>query len=241
MSMSMTAKAAWPLLWTECDDHGIFEWKPIVLKARIFPADNVDFSAILDEYEKLGCIKRREIDGKPYGLVRNFCRYQRPKNPSYRYTLPEDETEYVGLKVSNTPGLPQGNPSPTEKAPQMKEEGGRREEEGGKESNSLRSLRDEMEREFDDFYQQFPRHEGRGHALKAYRGARKTVDSAKLLEGAVRARERYRDSDPKFVPLPATWLHGQRWLDEAIPAASAKSAEHKAKMAEYDEFYRGVL
>jgi hypothetical protein len=57
MSMSMTAKAAWTPLWMQCDDHGIFEWKPIVLKALIFPADNVDFSTVLAELEKLGCVR----------------------------------------------------------------------------------------------------------------------------------------------------------------------------------------
>lgn len=50
MSMSMTAKAAWPLLWTECDDNGVFEWKPVVLKARIFPGDSLDFDSILAEW-----------------------------------------------------------------------------------------------------------------------------------------------------------------------------------------------
>ena len=69
MSMSFPAKAAWPLLWTECDDHGVFEWKPIVLKARIFPADNVDFSAILVELESLGCVTKFEIDGQLYGQL----------------------------------------------------------------------------------------------------------------------------------------------------------------------------
>src|SRR5690242_5573027 len=90
MSMSMAAKAAWPVLWTECDDHGVFEWKPIVLKARIFPADNIDFTIILTEYEALGCVERREIDGRKYGFIRNFCKFQRPKNPSYRFPFPEE-------------------------------------------------------------------------------------------------------------------------------------------------------
>lgn len=135
MSMSFPAKAAWPLLWTECDDHGMFEWKPIVLKARIFPADNVDFATILSELEELGCIKRVEVEGKSFGLVRNFCTYQRPKNPSYRFAFPEGFRKFVGLKDaegdSPTPVLPQPSPSPTEKPPQMKEEGGRMEDEGG--------------------------------------------------------------------------------------------------------------
>jgi hypothetical protein len=125
MTMSMAAKAAWPLLWTECDDHGIFEWKPIVLKARIFPADAVDFAAILDEYEALGCVRRVEIAGKSCGLVRNFGKFQRPKNPSYRYEWSNDFASFTGFPVV----LPQPSPSPTEKRPQMKEEGGRRERE----------------------------------------------------------------------------------------------------------------
>src|ERR1044072_2967872 len=85
MSMTMTTKAAWTPLWMHCDDHGIFEWKPIVLKALIFPADNVDFAQVLAELETLGCIRKFGIDGKPYGIIRNFAKYQRPKNPSYRY------------------------------------------------------------------------------------------------------------------------------------------------------------
>jgi len=128
MSMSMTAKAAWPLLWTECDDQGVFEWKPIVLKARIFPADNVDFSALLDEWVGLDCIKMIEVDGKPYGLVRNFLKYQRPKNPSIRHAIPESHMEYLGRKVqqSSDPAtvLPQPSGSPTEIPPQMEDGGG---------------------------------------------------------------------------------------------------------------------
>lgn len=145
MSMSMAAKAAWPLLWTECDDHGIFEWKPIVLKARIFPADNVDFAAVLEEYEALGCIRRADIGGKCHGFIRNFCRYQRPKNPSYRFDLDPALTEFVGLKSSGadnaTPTLPQPSPSTPEIPPQRKEEGGRgdRKEEPASAASSPRS------------------------------------------------------------------------------------------------------
>jgi hypothetical protein len=132
MTMSMAAKAAWPMLWTECDDHGLFEWKPIVLKARIFPADAVDFAAILAEYVELGCIMRVEIDGKPFGLVKNFGNFQRPKNPSYRYPWREEFGKFAGFNEgqsgSPTPALPQQGVSPTEKLSQMKEEGGRKKE-----------------------------------------------------------------------------------------------------------------
>jgi hypothetical protein len=118
MSMSLAAKAAWPLLWTECDDQGVFEWKPIVLKARIFPADNVDFEGILTEIEKLGCITRYSVEGKSYGLVRNFLRFQRPKKPKAVHPLPD-----------SSPPVPHQFPTGGGNPPQMEDEGGRMKDE----------------------------------------------------------------------------------------------------------------
>lgn len=141
MSMSMACKAAWTPLWMQCDDHGTFEWKPIVLKAIIFPADNVDFKAILDELMSLDCLKQIEVDGKRYGIVRNFAKYQRPKNPAYKTfkdtQFPDEYAIYIALKKPDQaavgeqnhyapPALPQRSPSAPEIPPQRKEEGGRR-------------------------------------------------------------------------------------------------------------------
>lgn len=129
MSMSMAAKAAWALLWTECDDHGVFEWKPIVLKARIFPADTVDFNALLNEYVELGCVQKVEHEARAYGLVRNFCKYQRPKSPSYKFHVEPEWLEYVSFKANDSTitseQLPQAYPRKVEKAAQREDEGGR--------------------------------------------------------------------------------------------------------------------
>ena len=103
MSMTMAAKAAWPMLWTECDDQGVFEWKPIVLKARIFPADNVDFGVILAEYEMLNCVKSFTVNGKKYGIVRNFRKFQRPKKPNSIHPTPQDFSTYSGIAQAEEP------------------------------------------------------------------------------------------------------------------------------------------
>lgn len=124
MMMSMAAKAAWPVLWTECDDHGVFEWKPVVLKARIFPADNVDFGVILQEWVTLNAVRCFEHEGKTYGIVRNFCAYQRPKNPSYRYPFPEAVRQFAGVKDVESPSPPPALPQPSRKS--LADEGGRR-------------------------------------------------------------------------------------------------------------------
>ena len=97
MSLSLAGKVAFPGIWTECDDQGVFEWKPLVLKARIFPVDAVDMAAVLDELATNGCIRVIEVDGRKYGLVRNFRKWQRPEKPKVVFPLPEEFREYVGL------------------------------------------------------------------------------------------------------------------------------------------------
>ncbi len=69
-------------IWTQCDDHGIFEWKPNYFKATILPVDGVDVPQLLAELVKHNCIKQFEEGGRPYGAVRNFCMFQRPKLPA---------------------------------------------------------------------------------------------------------------------------------------------------------------
>lgn len=70
-------------LWNECDDGGRFEWRPLRLKMRVLPADNVDMDAIMAELVENRCVLHYEVDGVGYGAVRNFCKFQRPKKPSF--------------------------------------------------------------------------------------------------------------------------------------------------------------
>jgi hypothetical protein len=129
VSLSMAARVFVPGLWTECDDHGVFEWKPISLKMKLFAADNVDVGALLDELLNADMVQKFEESGKSFGVVRNFCRYQRPKKPSYRYPFPHQCGTYVGLIYSSTEPVPHQYPTSTEKSPQMEDGGGNRREE----------------------------------------------------------------------------------------------------------------
>lgn len=234
MSMSMTAKAAWTPLWMQCDDHGIFEWKPIVLKALIFPADNVDFAAVLSELERLGCVRQIDIGGRPHGVVRNFAKYQRPKNPSYRHfkpeELPADIGSFIAVKGAATPALPQRYPSATEILPQMKEEGGNREEEKVKEISptpSAPSTSDAFER----FKRAYPRRGGANPwqpAEKKFRALVKTgVDPEAMIQAAAAlAREEAKAGNvgTKYIPQAITWLNQQRFQDIAAAAFSPEPA-----------------
>ena len=64
VSLSAFARLLVIGLWNECDDGGTFEWKPITLKMRLLPADNVDVASLLAEIEDAGIAIRYEIEGK---------------------------------------------------------------------------------------------------------------------------------------------------------------------------------
>lgn len=72
------------------DDNGVFEWKPLKLKMQILPADNCDIAELLDELVQCNQISRFEVDGKPYGINRNFTKYQKPKKPNGYYPFPPE-------------------------------------------------------------------------------------------------------------------------------------------------------
>lgn len=74
--------------------------------------------------------------------------------------------------------------------------------------------------EFDLWYSAYPLKKGRGQALKAYKLARKKSDAGTLLSAAKRFAAERRGEDNKFTAHPATWLNGERWLDES-PAAKS--------------------
>lgn len=97
MSASPMARLLMIGLWTEADDNGIFEWKPVVIKARIFPADACDAASLLEEICSLGSVKRFEIANKPYGAIKNFCKFQRPKSPTTQWETTDEINTYIGL------------------------------------------------------------------------------------------------------------------------------------------------
>lgn len=101
--------------------------------------------------------------------------------------------------------------------------------------------------EFARWYAAYPRKEGKGRALKAYKAALKKVDADTLLEAAQDAAARWEKRERRYIPMPASWLNDERWLDEVpdseAPPYDGEEREQSVKeyLAELDELYRGVL
>ncbi len=147
MTLTVEAPLAIPLLlgiWAESDDGGIFEWKPLTLKAKALPAIGAsEITVLLGALVENNFIRCFELDGRKLGAVRNFVRFQRPKKPKLVLPFTPDIGRYVGYNPDGSrPNAGTGRPSDDDEAepvpnsgetsselsPQMKEEGGRMKE-----------------------------------------------------------------------------------------------------------------
>lgn len=135
VSVSMGARLLFLGIGVEADDKGVFVWKPLTIKMRIFPADNVDVPSLLSELEGAGAIRRYEIDGKAFGAIRNFRKFQKPKTPNDLHPATAEILAFVGFASETRgsddapfPSKEETFPQKGEIAPQMEEGGGRRED-----------------------------------------------------------------------------------------------------------------
>jgi hypothetical protein len=255
-------------LWTEADDQGVFEWKPLQIKMRLLGGDNADPVELLAELERAGCIRRFDVDGKRYGAVRNFRKWQRPQKPNAIHPLPDDMAVYVGLsgagahpfaEQSRTGTLTVEEQSPTgpRNPPQMEDGGWKRDREDGKKEGipALTRVSDPKAiadgRGFAAFWRAYPTKIGKREAVKAYAKAVKRIVAAdptaepnsvilNAVEAALVGSRKWREG---FVPNPATWLNRDGWHDEHSepPRISRKQAEHLDRLAAVDAAMKAAM
>ena len=82
------------------------------------------------------------------------------------------------------------------------------------------------------FWSLYPRKDGKRDALRAWNALRPTSEVQAVIRGDVMDRQARKDwkTEPKterqYIPLPATYLRGQRWMDERNgPALAATEPE----------------
>lgn len=209
VALSFPARILALALRNVADDHGVFEWKPLTIKMQLLPADNVEITGLLSELVANDALIEFEAEGKRYGAIRNFMRWQRPKKPSYQYPCSEQVLEYVGFK-SNSSGTDdasdEGSSEPvgnwygtgSENAPQRKEEGGSKKE---KDSCPKPASRISYPHDFEQVWKAYPTDKlmSKKDGFNAWR---KLADDDKaLLERSLPAFDAYCKSDPTYRPV----------------------------------------
>lgn len=189
LSVSITARLFFIGLWNWADDHGVVENKPMQLKARIFPCDQVDVPALVDELVNVGLLQKYQPNGEGFLLIRNFTKHQvvdRPRKSSL--PLPENnDNQLKSIEISSG-----------------------REGKGKERKGSILYG-------FDAFWTAYPKKVGKGNAEKVWMKLKPDQDLMDRILQALawqRKQDQWVKDDGQFIPHPATWLNQKRWEDQ---------------------------
>lgn len=106
-----------------------------------------------------------------------------------------------------------------------------------KEDYVLRTnAQNEFERDFEKFYEAYPRKVGKLEARRAFKKLK--VDVAVVVAGAVRLANDPNLPPKQFVPHPATWLNREGWLDEPYPVREKSKEEIAADIRKRNDLQR---
>ncbi|MBQ0707863.1 hypothetical protein [Ochrobactrum sp. AP1BH01-1] len=76
VSVSAFARLLFVGLGSIADGRGTFSWRPLSIKIKIFPADDVDVSALLAELETANLIFRFDSGAECWGVIRDFHHFR---------------------------------------------------------------------------------------------------------------------------------------------------------------------
>lgn len=86
---------------------------------------------------------------------------------------------------------------------------------------------------FDRWWQNYPRKIGKGQARTAFKKALRKTDFETLLLKAEQYAQERTGQDPAYTAHPATWLNGERWLDEKDPTFTVKPGTFREREIDF--------
>jgi hypothetical protein len=188
-------------LWTVADRSGRMDDKPKRIKMALFPADDIDINAGLDELQSSGFLLRYEVDSIKYIQVLMFSKHQNPHKDEKASVIP-----------------PYGHDASTMQKPYLH---------GGNPADSLLLIPDSLllipdsiktkgadkplDGNFERAWHEYPNRPGASKtaSLKAWNARLKAgVDPNDMLAGVGRYAKYVESAktDPQFIKQPATFF-----------------------------------
>lgn len=201
-------------MWNWADDWGIGDANPKRLLGFAFPGDDAsevqprNFRHLAAEVSDCWGVRWYEVDGRAYYEVPSWEKHQRTEKRSTRRNPGSDQAERaVFAEVAENPLL----------------SGGSSEDGTGEQGNRGVTTLSDAPRSDDpdgwaEFWAAYPRKDGKGKALPAYRRALKRASAESILAGAKKYATWARGQERSFIKMPEGWLNADRWADESLDA-----------------------
>ena len=215
----------WVHLITYVDDYGRGDARPAIIKGACFPfrdrMTNKDIEKGLADLAGAGCVGLYTVDGKPYLYFPNWEQHQRVRQKVSKCPSP-DECDKPIESAASCGELPQyaariQNPESRIQNPNPESE---------------INARVSREDDFDQFWDAYPRKEGKQKARQAF--AKVTAPLDVLLEAIEKQKksDQWSKDGGQFIPHPSTWLNGKRWEDQVVVSKGQMGASGQIGVAE---------
>jgi hypothetical protein len=242
-------------LWTLADREGRLENRAKRIKGHLFPFDTVDVEPLLVELEARGFIYRYASQTHALIQILEFSKHQNPHHKEAMSTYPSPKS--LGLSPHARQVKPEATPpmqdtkasdKPETLTPRMLQARGQNPADSlipdSLIPDSLLLIPDSLQQPlaktakakpafdlqgFESFWSVWPRKTAKAAALKAWVKLNPNPELVETICDAVNAQLPMfllRDADK--IPHPATWLNGQRWLDEIEKPAGPRQAQTAA-------------
>ena len=218
----------WIGLITQADDAGRGDARPAIIKGRVFALrDRVtvkDISSALCALAAAGCVSLYTVGGKPYYEFPSWTKHQRIRDCKSRYPGPDEVDGEIAQiaqpaqqsaancgEMPHNAALIQSNPIQSESESESESE------------HAQASAQVNAQDAFAQFWNAYPNHKDKKRAESAFAKAIRKVDLETML-AAIDAQKRtdgWIKENGRFIPMPSTWLNGERWNDDAKPAQKA--------------------
>jgi hypothetical protein len=175
-------------LWNFCDDNGVHKNNAKVIKAEIFPADDMsikDIEKIVNDLLECGLLEISEDD--LLLRMRNWNIYQ-------KINRPQPSTLVFTERSLNVHGTV--TPNRIEK-------------------NIIEDSNGQTDELFEEFYSLYPRKVQKERAKRSFKKLSTTI-KVTAIESLKKHIENWsiKRVEKEFIPHPASWINGRSWKDE---------------------------
>ena len=90
-------------LMVNCDDYGLMDARPVILKSRLFPLKEIRVQQIEDALRKLTSaelVSTYEVNGKPFLMMNTWDKHQRIRAARGKYPGPDGSIPFGGKRPS---------------------------------------------------------------------------------------------------------------------------------------------
>jgi hypothetical protein len=205
-------------LWTIADREGRLEDRPRKIKAAILPYDDCNIDLLLEDLQDAGFICRYEVGGEKYIQVVNFTKHQNPhKNEAQSEIPPCPEIAPDRHSTSTVQEQEMHTTNPADSLNPITDSLQPETLNPTTADAEVKTRKPKKDNRFNEFWLAYPRKDAKKDAQKAWGKLSPEEDLfQEIMDGLRRAKgsRNWIKDNGQFIPLPSTWLNGERWKDE---------------------------